>query len=339
MKKCIKNEEGQVLILFALLLAVLTGFAALAIDVGSMTLTKTKLQTAADAAALAGANELPNDSTAEYTAVEYAKRNGVQESDVTATAGHDGDPNKIKVVCKKKVSHTFARIIGFTDTDISASAVAKNNPSWQGEALPFMNFGFDYSTTDPNLRKMVAPGLKGTISDFYVRNSGEPNVYYEVDYADGITSENGFGNPTGLNGIKLREDFNKKVPFFKESDYGTRHVYIFSLRDSIVRNVNAGGTFMANNGNPMTLKQFSQGTGKTIDAWQLVLIECIFDDIKESNYTDIELTYTGNVFDLGNNLDNEGNPWEDDDGNVLPDLPDFPTNYLTSDGGSASLVE
>lgn len=139
MKKLAKNEEGQVLVLFALVLVVLMGFAALTVDVGSMTLTKTKLQTAADAAALAGASELPDDSTAEYTAVEYAKKNGVQESDAIATAGYNGDPNKIEVVCKKKVTHTFARVIGFKDTDISARAVAQKK-GFNGGTLPFINW-------------------------------------------------------------------------------------------------------------------------------------------------------------------------------------------------------
>lgn len=149
MKKLFTNEDGQVLVLFALVLVVLMGFAALAVDVGSMTLTKTKLQSAADAAALAGAQDLPVESTAEDTAVEYAKKNGVLESDIIATAGHDGDPNKIKVVCKKKVSHTFARIIGFKETEISARAVAQgSNSQWTGEALPFVNLEDNYAIND-----------------------------------------------------------------------------------------------------------------------------------------------------------------------------------------------
>ncbi|MFX4261803.1 pilus assembly protein TadG-related protein [Pelotomaculum propionicicum] len=139
MKKFVTNEDGQVLILFALALVVLMGFAALAVDVGSMTLTRTKLQSAADASALAGAHDLPDESTAENTAVTYAGKNGVQESDTIATAGYDGDPNKIEVVCKRKVSHTFARIIGFTNTDISARAVAQKK-GFNGGTLPFINW-------------------------------------------------------------------------------------------------------------------------------------------------------------------------------------------------------
>ena len=48
----------------ALLLGVLLGFAALVVDVGMMYTEKAKLQNAADAAALAGAQNLPNATTA-----------------------------------------------------------------------------------------------------------------------------------------------------------------------------------------------------------------------------------------------------------------------------------
>ena len=55
LKKIVKHEDGQVLVIVALLMVVLVGFAALLIDVGAMYLTKTNMQNAADAAALAGA--------------------------------------------------------------------------------------------------------------------------------------------------------------------------------------------------------------------------------------------------------------------------------------------
>lgn len=121
MKKLVTNEDGQVMILFALVLVVLMGFAALTVDVGSMTLTKTKLQTAADAAALAGAQDLKN-ANYDNTVISYAKLNGVPETDISVNPTNT-DPMKLEVVCTRNVKHTFARVLGFTDTTLMARAV------------------------------------------------------------------------------------------------------------------------------------------------------------------------------------------------------------------------
>lgn len=59
---------------------------------------------------------------------------------------------KIEVVCTKKVSYTFARILGFTDADVSARAVAQKK-GFDGGTLPFINFdtyqeGFELTLWD-----------------------------------------------------------------------------------------------------------------------------------------------------------------------------------------------
>jgi len=60
------GQRGVVLIMFALVLIVLLGLTALAIDVARMNLTKVELQNAADAAALGGAGSLVNPSLSDY---------------------------------------------------------------------------------------------------------------------------------------------------------------------------------------------------------------------------------------------------------------------------------
>lgn len=74
LKKLFRDEEGQVLVMFALLMTVLMGFAALVIDVGMGYVKRGELQNAADAAALAAASVNSN-----YTAVatSYAESNNV----------------------------------------------------------------------------------------------------------------------------------------------------------------------------------------------------------------------------------------------------------------------
>ena len=72
----LKNERGQVLVLAALLMTILMGFAALTLDIGMTTVTKSRLQNIADAAALAGAMDIPKGvSAAEQSAIDIAKSN------------------------------------------------------------------------------------------------------------------------------------------------------------------------------------------------------------------------------------------------------------------------
>jgi Putative Flp pilus-assembly TadE/G-like len=71
-----RGESGQAIVFVAFMLTVLVGMAALVIDVGSWYQADRRLQTAADAAALAGAQELPTDqASAETVALDYAQEN------------------------------------------------------------------------------------------------------------------------------------------------------------------------------------------------------------------------------------------------------------------------
>lgn len=181
--KIVKNEDGQALLLMALLIVVLMGFAALVIDLGHVYITKTKLQNAADAAALAGAQDLPNASTAKITAINYAEKNEVPASKTTTTTPYNGDSTKIEVVCTENVSYTFARVLGFTDKDVSARAVAQTN-KWAGDALPFINLDGDAedSTKGETLTgwNKVYPGDKERIhNDDLVVNTDSIKVNYE----------------------------------------------------------------------------------------------------------------------------------------------------------------
>lgn len=75
--KLFKNEEGQALIMVALLMVVILGFAALTVDIGTAYMSKSKLQSAADSAALAGAGE-PIKENKINAAISVAKENDVE---------------------------------------------------------------------------------------------------------------------------------------------------------------------------------------------------------------------------------------------------------------------
>ena len=71
-----QEERGQVIVLVVVMLIVLLGFAALVIDVGYAYYAHRTLQASADAAALAGAQELPNATAAELVARQYSSSLG-----------------------------------------------------------------------------------------------------------------------------------------------------------------------------------------------------------------------------------------------------------------------
>jgi len=83
MLRCLWRQEfGQGLVLAALAMLVILGFAAMAVDVGYWFSQKGEVQKAVDAAALAGAWELPDDYVAAETkAREYLLKNGVDEAE------------------------------------------------------------------------------------------------------------------------------------------------------------------------------------------------------------------------------------------------------------------
>ena len=70
-----RSESGQAMVFLVFALLGLVGMVSLVIDGGSWRRTQRQVQTAADAAALAGAQDLPIDVTATNTAVAYAQQN------------------------------------------------------------------------------------------------------------------------------------------------------------------------------------------------------------------------------------------------------------------------
>src|SRR5207249_7238600 len=73
----IRNDNGQATVITVVFLVVLLGMAALVLDIGSWYRADRSTQSTADAAALAGAQQLPQDTaTARSLALQYAGKNG-----------------------------------------------------------------------------------------------------------------------------------------------------------------------------------------------------------------------------------------------------------------------
>jgi Flp pilus assembly protein TadG len=138
-KKLFLKEDGQSMVLFAIMLIVLVGFAGLAIDGGRLYMAKSKHQKAVDAGALAGADALidgyliPNksvDSSAKNTvkgiANTIATRNYSASYDPSADFVSSRKENYYIVEDTKSVELVLMPVLNIANTTvIKASAKVK----------------------------------------------------------------------------------------------------------------------------------------------------------------------------------------------------------------------
>lgn len=131
-----RGERGQLLPIFALMLVVVMGMAALGVDVGYWRYQQRLAQSAADAAAIAGADELNYPALADWdTAAKddaaangFTDNNGVSVSVTAAnppTAGsYIGNVNAVQVSVSEKQPAFFGAAFGLAPHWIGATAVA-----------------------------------------------------------------------------------------------------------------------------------------------------------------------------------------------------------------------
>jgi hypothetical protein len=167
----------------------LIGFGALLTDGALMQVTRRDLQAAADAAALAGAMELPNDPAVVVNS--FVTGNGFPDATVTIQTPYEGDNMKIEVVLEQQQSFTFGRIFDLSGSTISARAVAMKIPKWDGEALPLINQQ-DYNENNNDIWNKVEPGnFESMIQAAEYGYTMVGDCDFSVDYENGVEIDKG----------------------------------------------------------------------------------------------------------------------------------------------------
>jgi hypothetical protein len=190
--------RGQVLVISAVLLVILLGFAGIAIDLGRQNAEQRHIQTAADAAALAGCRALidgASDGAASTQARAMARINIERSPSGTAALiaadaarvyedGHAGDPaylvsgvlvsgTSVRVAISSTVETTLARVIGIPTLDTSARARCTLQG---GPAVPIVARRYE-----------AAPGPGSGFTDFlataYTSTDGSVDSTNPVGYA------------------------------------------------------------------------------------------------------------------------------------------------------------
>lgn len=198
-------HAGQVLVVFALSLITLLGFAGLALDGGSTFAQKRAQQTAADMAALAGANDYlvnGDPSIATTRAESVTQGNGFTHASGGTTVTTDLDTsNGIAVTVTISSPHhnamagllgmptwmvttTATALAGFPDTAYGASPFIFPSSAFQIDGTPKFQSSIDFGETNGD--------VPTSLLDFAWTNYGTGNVSNpEVrDIIDGTTTIN-----------------------------------------------------------------------------------------------------------------------------------------------------
>jgi Flp pilus assembly protein TadG len=139
----LRDEDGAVAVIVAITMVVVLGMAALVVDIGGVESRKAQLQNAADAAALAIAQECAAslastisacdpalNATAPADALALARGNVNDRAVQVDTVGFAGPD--VTVTVSSVQDDVFARVLGQTRTAVSATATAR----WAPAATP-----------------------------------------------------------------------------------------------------------------------------------------------------------------------------------------------------------
>ncbi len=144
-KRAPRTRRGNVIVLSAVLMAVVLGMVAFAVDIGYVVHMDTELQRTADACALAAVQQLPDQSNATGAAQSIAAKNkgkggpdlhasdlqfGYWDRDTATFSSTSDEVNAVQVVVERTaekgnpIELFFARVLGTSFADVSTTATA-----------------------------------------------------------------------------------------------------------------------------------------------------------------------------------------------------------------------
>lgn len=211
----IREQQGSAVILVSFALVGLLGMTGLVIDGGTLYMTKSHLQKAANAAALSGAQELTNDDSAVSEVVNEVLQ-AHQEQESLAEMNIEND-KKVSVYLKKDVPLSFVKIFGWDSAlvEVKASADIQTMGSAMGAAplgiddSIILEYGVEYKLKvdeeDEDTGNFGILALGGTGSSTYEDNlkNGYQNV---IEVGDILETQTGNVAGKTKDGVRARID-------------------------------------------------------------------------------------------------------------------------------------
>ena len=182
-----RAERGQALVMFVLAAGVLFGFMAMTIDVGLILHQRRVLQNTADAAALAGAIELPNSPGLAYDkAQEWAENNGIDTAsgdqlDITVNTLD----NSVSVRVEREQGFTFGRVLGLVSTGVHADATARvGSPLSLSGVLPFgvLESAINYNSVPTVIKYDANNSSNGNFGPLRIDGNGAAVLEQSIKY-------------------------------------------------------------------------------------------------------------------------------------------------------------
>jgi Flp pilus assembly protein TadG len=219
LRRLARKPSGQVFVLVSIALVVLIGMAALAVDVGNLWTTRRLMQSAADAGAVAGADEVAlggSSSAITAAAQDASSRNGFANggtrpgaSNTITVAVHNpptsgtfaANSNAVEVDVSETQPTYFMKVLGWSAVPVSTTAVAVT-----------LGSGSCVYSLDPTVSGAITVGGTAAVSSacgFYVDSnsssalsvSGGGTVTAPLVGVVGGTNVNGGGSTPPSTGI------------------------------------------------------------------------------------------------------------------------------------------
>ena len=186
------GDKGAIAIIFALMLAVIIGIASFAIDAGSLYETRRSVQTVADAAALAGVQELPeNPNLAIQKAIEYAALNNltITSSDVTISQTYVNNDTINVTAINPDAPLYLAGIFGRDSATVNANASAViGSPSLVNGVVPWGFEENNYTPGEEYVLKCGSPPAPGPGNFGALAIDGQGANIYRSTIMNGATT-------------------------------------------------------------------------------------------------------------------------------------------------------
>lgn len=120
-----RGEEGQAFVLTYVFLVVLLGMSAMVLDVGAWYHAQRQLQASVDAAALAGAQAMPDDPGAAVAlANQYLDKNGGAATRSVGLKSVESANDSVTVSATRQAPGFLSKVLGIDSVKVSAKATA-----------------------------------------------------------------------------------------------------------------------------------------------------------------------------------------------------------------------
>ncbi len=192
------EDKGQTIVLVAVAMIVLLLFAGLAVDAGVIYVGKLHLSRSVDAAALAGAVELPFESSvtdttnADQRALEFLAANGIQPTifESSRSKGIIGS-YRYRITVTYQVNLYFLPLVDFNNVEMNDKAMAEYNPLVDIYTNQNMATGVIQSSN----QSIFGPDLCTSYGDPYTPSNSpwweelEGKYYYRIYVPDSYPSD------------------------------------------------------------------------------------------------------------------------------------------------------